>query len=507
VASPFLKVIKQDMGLHLGYLTLLLWSILSANVDACVFKECECSDEAIDCSFLELTKMPQAVSLSGTYQTLLLSENKITVIPANSLPSNLSEIDLLNNPTTIIADTALDGSVYTLQTIILSFAHFTRIPNAFGHLRALKSLTIQNVDVQDWNDDAMMIGGQTLTSLTLYNVSLSSWPNWIQNCSQLTYLSITYGSIQSIPDGALDNFSNSLTSLVLSNNKLTSIPKALSQLSALTSLSLDYNKIIDVTWLPQHSPQLTQIYLDNNKISNSSSLSQAVRQIGSSLKYIGITSNQLTSIPDFTSMTRINNLDFSKNKISNPYSGSVPNTVDSIDLSYNFLHAIPRFVSTLNQAISLTFLSNVITSFVGTNIPPSAIVLDLGSNLITEITDNNFPKNSQLTTLSLNNNPIVLISNLAFTNLLNLTGLNFINTKITRLPLGLRSLTSLTWIDLTDSNGLVCTCMEKCLESWVVNLSPNQVYGNCGMLPIYDFFSQLSPDCPTQCCNETECIN
>jgi Leucine-rich repeat (LRR) protein len=494
------------MGLHFGPLTVLLWVLLSANADDCVYKECHCSDTDINCLFRDLTQMPQAVNLSDSYRNLLLSNNNITEIPANSLPFNLSKINLLNNPTTIIADTAFDGSVYTLQTISLSFALFTRIPNAFGHLRYLKSLTIQDVDVQDWNEDAMKMGGQTLITLYLANVSLRSWPNWIHNFSRLTDLTITHCSIQSIPDGALDTVLTSLTSLSLANNNLTSIPKALSQLLALTSLNLVQNNIIDITWLPQHSP-LSLLYLTNNKISNSSFLSDVLRQMGSSLTYIAIDFNQLTTIPDFTSMTKIFTLDFSHNNISDQLSGSFLPTIYSIDLSYNFLSAIPRFVSTMQKATSLTFHSNVITSFVGTDITPAATSLDLSYNLITELTDNSFPNNSQLTTLQLNDNPIVTISNMTFTHLTHVIVMNLRNTNITRLPLALLSLTSLSWLDMTDNDDLVCTCMEKCLEPWVLHFHSYQVSGNCGELAIYDFFSQLSPSCPTQCCNETDCTN
>jgi Leucine-rich repeat (LRR) protein len=497
VASPLQRVTKQVMGMQRGSLTVLLLVLLSTNAEDCANKNCFCNDNTIDCGFKGLTRMPPVANVTGAQRLLVLDYNNITEIPANSLPSNLSGIEMVNNPTTIIADTAFDGSLYTLQSISSTFALFTRIPNAFGHLRALKSLTIQNVNVQDWNEDAMRIGGQTLTFLDLDNVSLSSWPNWIQNCSQLTDLTITRSSIQYIPDGALDKVATSLTSLDLSNNNLTSIPKALSQLLALTSLSLEQNNIIDVTWLPQHS-QLTSIALNNNRISNSHFLSDALCPMGSSLIELDIQYNQMTTIPDFTSMTKIGNLDFSHNKISDPFSGSILSNIYSVDLSYNFLPAIPRFVSTLYQATILNFPWNVITSFVGTDIPPSATLLDLGYNLITELTDNNFPNNSQLGSLHLNNNPIVIISNMAFTKLAVLTELNLQSSKLTRLPLALGSLTILTYLDLTDSNDLVCTCMEKGLESWMVKLSPYSVDGKCGVMGIYDFFSKLSPECPSQ---------
>jgi Leucine-rich repeat (LRR) protein len=485
------------MGLQLGPLTVLLLVFLTTNAEVCVYKECDCIYGSISCDFKSLTKMPQVVNVSGAGRPLVLSYNNITEIPANSLPSNLSEIDLLNNPTTIIADTAFDGSVYTLETLTITFALFTRIPNAFGHLKALKFLTIQNVNVQDWNDDAMINGGQTLTLLSLDNVSLSSWPNWIQNLSQLTDLTIGHGFIQSIPEGAFDKFSNSLTSLNLASNLLTSIPKALSQLSALTSLNLQQNNVVDITWIPQRSP-LSSLILDNNKLSDSSLFGKAINPMGNILNSIVINHNQLTSIPDLSFLTKVYNLDFSYNKISDPHSGSILPIIYSIDLSYNFLPAIPRFVSTLHNATTLYFPSNVITSFIGTDITPSAAFLDLGYNLITEITDNSFPNNSQLVAMHLNNNPIVTISNLAFTQLNFLSELYLGNTKLTRLPLALSSLTSLAWFDMTESVKLVCTCMEKSLEPWVRNLSPKKVSGTCGVLGIYDFFLKLSPDCPQQ---------
>ncbi|CAG5119866.1 unnamed protein product, partial [Candidula unifasciata] len=164
--------------------------------------------------------------------------NNISRIPAGSLPPNLTDINLNENPITAIDDNAFDDSILTLIAVYLSSFRFTRLPNAIGHLRALVSLSISAANITDWNEAVWVNIGQTLKSLELDTNGFTQWPSWIRHCTQLTSLIVVWNSFSSIPDGALDSVAHSLTSLELNNNRLTMIPKALSNLNTLQTLYL-----------------------------------------------------------------------------------------------------------------------------------------------------------------------------------------------------------------------------------------------------------------------------
>lgn len=243
-------------------------------------------------------------------------------ISAGSLPSNLTLISLLNNPTETIDDTAFEDSANTLESLTFSAARFTQVPKAVLSLKHLKSLSIYDTNILIWNGEAMKRIGQTVTKLDLDTVGLTTWPAWIQSFSQLTELSVAGSSISHIPDDALDHVNQTLTILGLNNNSLTTVPKTLSKLTAINSLLLQQNRITDITWLPQLS-KLTSLSLNSNRISNASQLSKLLRYHGDSMVNLDIYDNHLTAIPDLSFMTLMPILDFTNNHISDPSSGSV----------------------------------------------------------------------------------------------------------------------------------------------------------------------------------------
>lgn len=99
---------------------------------------------------------------------------------------------------------------------------------------------------------------ELVTSLTLDDVGLKSWPTWIQYMPYLNSLELSNASFV-LPGNALDNQVNNLTSLVLNNDTLAVFPTALSVLAALQSLQLDNNHISRLDALPRFSTLATLI--------------------------------------------------------------------------------------------------------------------------------------------------------------------------------------------------------------------------------------------------------
>lgn len=421
--------------------------------------------------------------------------NSITTIPAGSLPSNLKEISLMDNPITTIDDSAFDESADTLESLTFTSALFTRIPDAFLRLNALKSLTIYTTRIEDWNSNAMIHIGQTLGSFFVENCDVDVWPAWIQNFTHLTELSMSSGSISSIPDGTFDKVTDKLTSLALFNNSLTSVPKALSKLSTLRELNLQENKISDLSWLPKYS-NLTTLSLNNNSISDAHQLSIVLLPYAASLYEFDIQNNKLTAIPDISYLDNIVSLDFTNNWISDPSSGSLPPALFSLHLDYNFLPLIPRIMMHVEIIKDMVLFSNNIKEIRKEDFPQWALGAELSYNLITELTDDSFPAECMVEFLHLNHNPVSRISSHAFRNTPQLNEIMLQNTRLTRVPLSLTSAARLSYVDFTGSVNLVCTCVEKSFGQWITSVPGKTILGDCGETNVYNFFTALSPDCP-----------
>ncbi|BFY99200.1 hypothetical protein BsWGS_02240 [Bradybaena similaris] len=479
--------------LYLATIFLGHFSVPSLAGDVCPYKECSCSQPTIFCQQRGLTSVPALQDVNATiYKNLLIYTNQITEIRARSLPDNLEQIDFSNNPITIIDDDAFNGSTSTLASLSFSGARFTRIPDAFRSLTALKELDIYSSLILDWNPDIMMNIGRTMQILDLRDVGLNAWPAWFQNFTSLVRLSIYDSSIYSVPDEAFYPLVDSLYSLYINNCSLTSVPKALYNLTALKILDLGFNKIADVTFLPQQSALATLSLYDNN-VSDGGQLSLALQGFNESLTALMIENNQLTAIPDFAFLSNLHILDLSNNRISDPHSGSLPPFIGELDLSHNILPSIPPVLSTIISAPSMVLPYNSITTIQATDFKSLIFTVSLDYNLLTELNDTSFPPNSNIRLLYLNGNPIATITGNPFLNLPDLTTLGLQGTRLASLPLQLASLANLGNLYMSNSTNLVCTCSQAALDPWIKRLYA--VTGNCGDTSIHDFFVNLSTDC------------
>ncbi|CAG5127698.1 unnamed protein product [Candidula unifasciata] len=474
-------------------LSAIMMSVVMA--DYCVYEMCTCDDGFVDCTSRGLTAIPPLGPPGVEPVTYIqFNGNQITSIPAGSLPAGLTQLTFNDNPIQTIDDDAFIDSASTLQTLALTLVPHSRIPDALLKLKSLTFFELYNTDVGDWNEEVMKYLAPKLQSISLGNVSVHTWPDWFQYCNQVTELTLDSSNITSIPDNGLDGMASSLMSLSLYNNNLTSVPKAISKLVNITDLYVDSNKITDLTWLPKNA-RLDTLGLSNNKISNGTHLSNALKPFGEFLSDLDLVGNELTAIPDLHFLT-INGVELSFNKIYDLNAGSLQPALHGLTLGYNLLTSIPSVVFRVQSLRSLLMPSNLVTRVQASLIPATLTYLDLQHNLLTELADTSFPENSSLIYLYLNNNPLTTISEHAFANLVQLEELHLGGTRLTRLPLSLSSLHNLTTFDVSDITRLVCTCLEKDLGPWIKSLTAEKVLGTCGLMSVYDFFSLLSPGCP-----------
>ncbi|CAG5127700.1 unnamed protein product [Candidula unifasciata] len=461
----------------------------------CPYGECECFRARIMCDNLGMEELPPLLTTQPTVNTYLSADNNaISHIRAGTIPAGLVEISLVNNPIVSIDDTAFALSSTTLEIISITNARFTRIPDAFRNLTALKYFTLSGLQIQDWNSDVMKVIGATIEMMSLGPVGLTSWPSWFQFFTSLTEVTISGNAIASIPEDAFDQIYNRLTSFGIINSSLTELPKALSKLSVLETLIVQVSDLSELAWLPSFG-KLTTLRLEDAHLSSAGNLSNALKVVADSVDFVGLQGNRLTTIPELSFMTTLSAVDFMHNRISDTLSGSFPPGVETVDLSYNLLPAIPRPIYNLKSLAYLTIPWNYVTGLTGTEIPTSTTQADFGHNLISELTDSSFPENSSIIYLTLSYNPIVKISSSAFQNLLHLGSLLMTNTNINRLPVSLAPLKTLYYFDISGSQNLVCTCEEVSLRPLFLRLE--SMKGNCGQIDIYYFYTSLSVACPT----------
>ncbi|CAG5129502.1 unnamed protein product [Candidula unifasciata] len=325
---------------YASLLTLYRLVVLSGADYDCPYQMCPCEESRILCANMGLDRLPPLTTTQATYNRYLWADNNnITRISNDSLPTDIIFISLTNNPILTIDDDAFQRLSTSLESLVLSNARFTKIPDAFLQLTDLTLLSISNTPIKDWNPVVMSQLGSRMETLTLENVSLTTWPRWLQNYTQLTELIIGGHSISSIPDDAFDNMANTLQRLTIANTSLTAVPKAVLKLHFLNMLSFTFSSISNLTWLPVYS-KLNTLIIQNARISDADHAGNVLRPFADSLTQADFQANLLTKIPDVSFMTSLQILQLMNNQISDPVSGAKTPALQFLTLNNNPLSTI-----------------------------------------------------------------------------------------------------------------------------------------------------------------------
>ncbi|BFZ20263.1 hypothetical protein BsWGS_23302 [Bradybaena similaris] len=424
---------------------------------------------------------------------LTLSMNHITSVPEGSLPAGLGGIDFEGNPITNIGQQVFVGSSNTLTILKFTDLNLEEFPFALFYLSNLQHLSIKDSRIQQWDISIWFFLGNRLQDVTLVNVGVTSWPEWIQTLPLLYNLEFS-SAIVSIPDNAFEMQKQNMTSLTLKNVTMTSTGNIFTKLSGLRDLNLDNNRISQLSGLPNFG-KLSYLSIVNNSISNATHLSIAFRAVGNSLVSLYMDGNKLTVFPDLSFMTVLDTVHISGNLIHDVNTGAIPASLSFLALENNRLTTLTSVLKGGTNLNTLRLRANLIATLVGTHFPANVADIDVSLNRISTIRESCFPPNSKLEMLRLDFNPISTISASAFDSLIHLNYLSMTSTSIARLPLALGSLRSLTTLDLRNNDQLVCTCEEKALRVWFTAHVINAT-GNCGLTTIDFFLRSLSADCP-----------
>jgi len=280
---------------------LRLYDIVKQNLTGVI--ELNLSNQGI--TNARLSEMVASGEIPTNVTHLRLAVNSISDISPLSGLMNLEALDLWGNQ---VNDVSPLGDLTNLTELILW-------GNRFDDISALENLTnLVRFNVGDnveFNGDLSVL--KNFTSLT--NLGLGcTWQNrmdfspigTLENLESLQLWGVSQLSDISI----FENLTN-LTHLTIHASGISDFSN-LSNLTSMISLDLQGNRINDISTLRLYSfPNLTELYLWNNQISDVSKLSSSTN-----LTFLALGSNQITDISALKNLTNLTFLDLTENLIA-----------------------------------------------------------------------------------------------------------------------------------------------------------------------------------------------
>ena len=389
-----------------------------------------------------------------------LSANLLTTIATHafqnlsSLKATNISIDLKSNYISNIEIGAFSGIENDVTYLYLSRNELTYLPRAIINLSSLRTLDILINPLVSLDASVLLHLRSTLNVFTVSIGKFSSFPDELRSLSGLSTLTINGIQVPVIKSTVFNGFENSLTTLEMSDAKFESFPAAICRLTSLQKL------------VSNHSPNLskrTSLIFDQciNAMTTVTSLS--------------LYDDLLTTIPRLAP--------------------TFPN-LQELNLFGNALHFIES--SLLDGLNSLKFLYLSMNHF--TRIPfavnkaSNLRRLRLDTNQIDTIEDLDLSGLQNLTELSLNDNPLVYISPLAFEHNPSLEEISMHKTHLDHVPRALLRLTNLRVVSFHYSP-INCSCQAmNYLKFW--NLTSVNIHATCSSgKSVYAYLTSELPKC------------
>ena len=229
---------------------------------------------------------------------LILSPNNLTELKKDDFVNftKLKTLDITRGSVQTIAENAFDGIQENIERIDLNYNQIRVIPsNVFKDMPKLKNIEIN------------------YNRLTDLNGSL------FENLPTLNFIKFEFNAITQVGDEIFQNVS-SLETVYFSGNNLTQIPyKSLQNVPALKHLYLNFNNITGLGDCSFQWPNLANISLDTNQLSNLT----AFPNIAPNLFSLDIQFNNFSAISSsvWTNLTSLSSLTLNGNKMTSLTSG------------------------------------------------------------------------------------------------------------------------------------------------------------------------------------------
>lgn len=222
-----------------------------SQISANAFRGLEDTLQGLNLGDNELTEIPvETLRTLRLLSSLDLTGNRIQYVPNNAFVTiRLKTLKLSDNNLTL-GDGAFSGLEQSLKNLNLKGCHLKEIPRALsslaglafldlaqnsirdlgsGSLKGLASLTALNLErnvIQKLEGDVFYGVNDTLSSLSLLNNLLTSYPTQaITSLSELRVLDLGFNLLRLLPEDAFSGIT-SLTLLALDGNPMSSLPEA-----------------------------------------------------------------------------------------------------------------------------------------------------------------------------------------------------------------------------------------------------------------------------------------
>ncbi|KAK4574025.1 hypothetical protein LTR86_001786 [Recurvomyces mirabilis] len=299
------------------------------------------------------------------------------------------------------------------------------------------------------------------------NLTLDIPKDFVQSCTSLREIKYTGNEAWRIPPSL--TLATKLTMLDVSNNRLEQMEHAeLYRLAGLLSLKLSNNKLTSIPDYFGGYHALRSLNLSSNSLSE---FPEALREIHT-LVDLDISFNSISSLGNVGTLTNLERLWATNNKLSGPFDGSFSALVNlkEIDARFNAIsnidvvsqlpklemlmmghNSISQFEGCFTKLKVLFLNHNPVTNF-DLNAPvPSLSVLNLASAKLARLPDALFTKMSGLTKLTISKNHFVQLS--PHIGLLSkLEYLSIAKNELNRLPAEIGRLTELRYLDVRENN-------------------------------------------------------
>ncbi|CAG5119727.1 unnamed protein product, partial [Candidula unifasciata] len=239
--------------------------ITSEHLPAALMKLTSLTDLTITRSKVQNWDTAILKHIAATVESFELSSMSLSSWPSwLSYFHLLRKLDLNNNPIHTIPDDAFSAVNNSLTDLRLSRTGLTGVPTALSTLSSLSSLDLSYNNLKDVSEIQKITGfpfSQHLSYLSLDSVGLTRMAN-LSNLTSLKGIYLSDNMITDIPAGLLPI---SITSLRLYNNSLSSVPTVIANLSMLSELELTNNVITHIE--PNSFPSsMTRLELGRNKL-------------------------------------------------------------------------------------------------------------------------------------------------------------------------------------------------------------------------------------------------
>lgn len=258
----------------------------------------------------------------------------ITRLPGNSLPPGMRTFNVTGHPLTNISDDAFHNSANTLRVLRVKNGAFRQLADALKHLNNLTTLEISGTYIENWRQDIMQHMANSLNTLWLDKVGLSSWPSWIYFFHSLKSIRISDSPLILLPESAFSSVEDTLEELYLLRTKLTQLPST-ANISGLTQLDLEFNE------------NISQISAD---------------RLSPNIQYLNVMFNNLTELTDtsFPNNSSITELNLSFNPIIRISHSAFKPLIRLRVLTLNFIRVteFPLAVTSLTNLATLSLIGS-----------------------------------------------------------------------------------------------------------------------------------------------------